>query len=55
MGSSLWFITILKESPVIGFAIGLVFITIMFGSKNLVIYLYDKRKRKKLAEHKKRS
>ncbi|MCG8428684.1 MAG: hypothetical protein MI754_15120 [Chromatiales bacterium] len=47
MGNTLWFITILKEKPWIGFLIGLAFITVMFASKNLVVYFYAKNKEKK--------
>jgi len=47
MGNSLWFITLLQEKPLIGFMIGLVFMVFMFGSKNLVTYLYSKKKEKK--------
>jgi hypothetical protein len=47
MGNTLWFITLLKDKPWLGFLIGLVFITIMFGSKNLVVYFYAKNKEKK--------
>lgn len=43
MGNTIWFITILKEYPWLGFMIGLVFVTFMFGAKNLIIYLYSKR------------
>jgi len=46
MGNTLWFITILKDKPWLGFLIGLVFIAIMFGSKNLVVYFYAKNKEK---------
>ncbi|SMN17047.1 hypothetical protein CRYPA_852 [uncultured Candidatus Thioglobus sp.] len=47
MGDSLWFITLLQEKPLVGFAIGLVFLAFMFGSKNLVMHLYSKKKDKK--------
>ncbi|HIP53184.1 MAG TPA: hypothetical protein EYH03_04140 [Chromatiales bacterium] len=47
MGNTLWFITILKEKPWLGFLIGLVFITIMFASKNLVVYFYSRSQAKK--------
>lgn len=47
MGNTLWFITILKDQPWIGFLIGLVFISIMFGSKNLIVYFYSKNQEKK--------
>ncbi len=50
MGNSLWFISILRDQPWIGFLIGLGFITIMFGSKNLVVYLYSKNSEKKARE-----
>jgi len=46
MGDSLWFITLLQENPLVGFAIGLVFLALMFGSKNLVMRLYAKKKSK---------
>ncbi|WP_210397007.1 hypothetical protein [Motiliproteus sediminis] len=42
MNSPLWFIDLLREHPLAGFAIGLLFAALMFGSKNLVIYLYDR-------------
>ncbi|MCW8890365.1 MAG: hypothetical protein OQL20_06890 [Sedimenticola sp.] len=44
MGGTLWFINLLKDQPLIGFLIGLVFVTVMFGSKNLVIYFYSRSK-----------
>ncbi|WP_428607686.1 hypothetical protein [Sedimenticola sp.] len=47
MGNTLWFINLLKDQPWIGFLIGLVFVTIMFGSKNLVVYLYSRSREKK--------
>jgi len=47
MGNTLWFITILRDQPWIGFLIGLVFLTFMFGSKNLVVYLYSRSQEKK--------
>lgn len=47
MGNTLWFITILQEKPWLGFIIGLVFLMVMFGSKNLVVYLYSKNQQKK--------
>ncbi len=47
MGNTLWFIDILKDRPWLGFLIGLVFIAIMFGSKNLVVYIYAKNQEKK--------
>jgi|FLOH01.1.fsa_nt_gi hypothetical protein len=47
MGNSLWFITLLQEKPLAGFAIGLVFLAFMFGAKNLVMYLYTKKKERK--------
>ncbi|MEE9358302.1 hypothetical protein [Candidatus Vondammii sp. HM_W22] len=50
MGGTLWFITILKDKPWLGFLIGLVFITIMFGSKNLIVYLYARSQEKKRQE-----
>lgn len=46
MGNTLWFITILKDKPWLGFLIGLVFVAIMFGSKNLVVYFYAKNQEK---------
>jgi len=42
MSHTIWFITILKDYPWIGFLIGLVFVTVMFGTKNLAIYFYSK-------------
>jgi len=50
MGNTLWFITILKEQPWLGFLIGLVFVAIMFGSKNLIVYFYAKNQEKKKRE-----
>ncbi len=47
MGNTLWFITILKDKPWLGFLIGLAFVTVMFGSKNLVVYLYSRNQQKK--------
>jgi len=44
MGNSIWFISILKDSPWLGFLIGLAFVTIMFGAKNLILYLYSKQR-----------
>ena len=46
MGNTLWFITILKEKPWLGFLIGLCFMAVMFLSKNLIVYLYSKNKNK---------
>ncbi|MFK5894403.1 MAG: hypothetical protein QM504_14365 [Pseudomonadota bacterium] len=46
MGNSLWFITILQEKPWLGFLIGLCFMSVMFLSKNLIVYLYSKNKEK---------
>lgn len=46
MGNSLWFITILQEKPWLGVLIGLCFMTMMFLSKNLIVYLYSKNKEK---------
>ena len=47
MGNTLWFITILQEKPWIGFLIGLAFMAVMFGSKNLIVYFYAKNQEKK--------
>ena len=47
MGNTIWFITILKEQPWLGFLIGLVFMAFMFLSKNLVVYLYSRNTEKK--------
>ncbi|MCW8944316.1 MAG: hypothetical protein OQL27_06040 [Sedimenticola sp.] len=47
MGNTLWFINLLKDHPWIGFLIGLVFVTVMFGSKNLVIYFYSRSKERR--------
>ncbi|MCW8886183.1 MAG: hypothetical protein OQK12_13180 [Motiliproteus sp.] len=47
MGNTLWFINLLRDHPVVGFMIGLVFAAVMFGSKNLIVYLYSKRKQTK--------
>jgi len=49
MGNTLWFITILKDQPWLGFLIGLVFVSLMFGAKNLIVYLYAKKQEKKRA------
>ena len=46
MGNSLWFITRLQEKPWAGFLIGLTFVAIMFGSKNLIVYFYAKNQEK---------
>lgn len=46
MGGTLWFINLLKDQPWIGFLIGLVFVAVMFGSKNLVIYFYARHREK---------
>lgn len=46
MGGTLWFINLLKDQPWIGFLIGLVFVAVMFGSKNLVIYFYSRHREK---------
>jgi len=40
MHGPLWFIELLRNHPLAGFAIGLLFAALMFGSKNLLIYLY---------------
>jgi len=47
MGSTLWFISLLKEQPWVGFLVGLLFVSIMFGSKNIIIYLYSRNQQKK--------
>ncbi|HEB96969.1 MAG TPA: hypothetical protein ENI96_11135 [Sedimenticola thiotaurini] len=47
MGNSLWFITLLQEKPWLGFLIGLAFLAVMFGSKNLVVYFYARSQEKK--------
>ncbi len=47
MGNSLWFITLLQEKPWAGFLIGLAFMAVMFGSKNLVVYFYARNQEKK--------
>lgn len=49
MGNTLWFISILKDHPSIGFLIGLLFVATMFGSKNLIVYIYAKNHEKKKA------
>jgi len=46
MGGTLWFINLLRDQPWVGFLIGLVFVAVMFGSKNLVIYFYSKHREK---------
>lgn len=43
MGGTLGFINLLRDQPLVGFLIGLVFVGMMFGAKNLVIYFYAKR------------
>ncbi len=53
MGNSLWFITILQEKPWLGFLIGLTFMSVMFFSKNLIVYFYSRNqaaKKQNLAE-----
>ncbi|MCB1752241.1 MAG: hypothetical protein KDI74_11020 [Gammaproteobacteria bacterium] len=52
MGNTLWFITILKDYPWVGFLIGTLFVATMFGSKNLIVYLYAKNQEKKSAASK---
>ena len=47
MGNTLWFITILRDQPWLGFLIGLLFAALMFGSKNLVIFFYSRSQQKK--------
>lgn len=47
MGNSLWFITLLQEKPWAGFLIGLAFMAVMFGSKNLIVYFYARNQEKK--------
>ena len=47
MGNSLWFITLLQEKPWAGFLIGLAFMALMFGSKNLIVYFYARNQEKK--------
>ena len=47
MGNTMWFITILKDYPWLGFLVGLLFVAIMFGSKNLIVYFYAKNQEKK--------
>ncbi len=49
MGNTLWFITLLQEKPWAGFLIGLAFMAVMFGSKNLVVYFYARNQEKKKA------
>ncbi|MCB1856996.1 MAG: hypothetical protein KDI63_01910 [Gammaproteobacteria bacterium] len=49
MGNTIWFITILQEKPWVGFLIGLVFLGLMFGSKNLIVYFYSKNQERKKA------
>ena len=51
MGNTLWFITILKEKPWLGFLIGLAFMAVMFFSKNLIVYLYSRNSEKKDSQH----
>ncbi len=40
MQGTLWFINLLRDHPLAGFGIGLLFAGLMFASKNLVIFLY---------------
>jgi len=47
MGNSLWFITLLQEKPWAGFLIGLAFLAVMFGSKNLIVFFYARSQEKK--------
>ncbi|MFC1684261.1 hypothetical protein ACFL0R_02165 [Pseudomonadota bacterium] len=47
MTKSMAFISILRDNPIIGFGIGLLFMAVMFGAKNIVIYLYSKQQEKK--------
>ena len=47
MGNTLWLINILKDQPWIGFLLGFLFISIMFGAKNLIVYLYAKNQQQK--------
>ena len=46
MGNSMWFISILRDQPWLGFLIGLAFVAVMFGSKNLIVYLYSRNQHK---------
>ena len=46
MGNSMWFISILRDQPWLGFLIGLAFVAVMFGSKNLIVYLYSRNQQK---------
>lgn len=46
MGNSMWFISLLRDQPWLGFLIGLAFVALMFGSKNLIIYLYSRNQQK---------
>ena len=46
MGGSMTFINLLRDHPLVGLLIGLGFFTIMFASKNLVVYFYAKSKEK---------
>lgn len=50
MGGTLWFISLLRDQPWIGFLIGLCFAAVMFGSKNLVIYFYNRSQEQKQAQ-----
>ncbi len=40
------FISILRDNPWIGMTIGLLFFTFMFSVKNIVIYLYSRKREK---------
>jgi hypothetical protein len=42
----MWFISILRDQPWLGFLIGLAFVAVMFGSKNLIVYFYSRNQEK---------
>ncbi|MCB1760691.1 MAG: hypothetical protein KDI68_13025 [Gammaproteobacteria bacterium] len=47
MGNTMWFISVLRDQPWLGFLIGLAFVAVMFGSKNLIVYLYSRKQEKR--------
>ena len=52
MGNTLWFISLLRDYPWVGFLIGLAFLAVMFLSKNLIVYLYSRSQEKKAQDAK---
>jgi len=41
------FITLLQEHPMVGFLLALLFFVLMFGIKNVIVYLYSRNFEKK--------